>query len=144
MDGYWGLVTPSEGCSKGKQAARRSLQIHDTAEAHTSLGWALQHYDFDHAGAEREFRRAIDLNPRYATAHQWYGHCLGYLGRCKESLRHTTRALELDPLSLILHTSQGGSFWAARDFDQMIERSRRALELDPNFIPLHWMLAHGY
>ena len=65
------------------------------------MGWAILHHDFDYLGAEKEFQQAIELNPGYATAHQWYGHCLGYLGRAEASITQTTQALQLDPLSPI-------------------------------------------
>src|SRR4029077_17316030 len=74
--GFWGFVYPEEGCRKAKTAACKALEIEETAEAHASLGWAILHYDFDYVAAEKEFQRAIALNPRYAHAHQWYGHCL--------------------------------------------------------------------
>lgn len=144
LGGFWGFASPTEGCGKAKIAARQALEIDDSAEAHASLGWAILHYDFDHIAAEREFRRAIEINPRYATAHQWYGHCLAYVGRRDESIAETSRALELDPLSLIIHISRAGAFWLARNWDNAIADSQRALELDANFTPAHWLLAHGY
>jgi tetratricopeptide (TPR) repeat protein len=143
-DGFWGFAAPPEGCGKAKAAAQKALEIDDTAEAHASLGWAILHYDFDHLAAEREFRRAIALDSRYATAHQWYGHCLAYMGRSDEAVAETARALELDPLSLIIHASHAGAFWLARNWDRAIVHSRQALELDHNFTALHWLLAHGY
>src|SRR5262249_38776192 len=107
-------------------------------------GWAILHYDYDYTTAEAEFQRAIALNPRYATAHQWYGHLLGYVGRFDESAASTRRALQLDPLSPIIYASHAGSFWVARDWDQTIAACKRGLELDPNFAALHWLLAHAH
>jgi len=142
--GFWGFAPPPEGCGKAKAAAQKALEIDDTAEAHAALGWAILHYDFDHLAAEREFWRAIALDCRYATAHQWYGHCLAYMGRSEEAIAETGRALELDPLSLIIHASHGGAFWLARNWDRVIAQGRQALELDDNFAAIHWLLAHGY
>jgi TolB-like protein/Flp pilus assembly protein TadD len=144
LAGFWGFVNPEQGCLKAKAAAHKSLEIEDTAEAHASLGWAILHYEYDYSSAEREFQRAIALNPRYATAHQWYGHCLGYVGRFEESAASTRRALQLDPLSPIIHASHAGSFWVARDWDQTITACKHGLELDPNFAALHWLLAHAH
>ena len=79
--GWWGFVPPEQGCGRAKKAAQTSLDIEETAEAHASLGWGIIHYDFDVVAAEKEFQMAIRLDPRYATAHQWYAHFLGYMGR---------------------------------------------------------------
>jgi len=97
--GWWGFVEPEQGCGLAKEAARKSLEIEETAEAHASLGWAIIHDDFDTFSAEKEFRRAIELNPRYPSAHQWYAHLLGYMKRSDQSLQEATQALQLDPLS---------------------------------------------
>ena len=142
LAGFWAFVHPEDGCRKAKIAAVRSLEIEETAEAHASLGWAILHHDFDYRGAERHFQQAIALNPGYATAHQWYGHCLAYVGHREQSIDETTHALQLDPLSLIIHASCAGAFWFARQWDRAIETCHRGLELDENFAPLHWVLAH--
>jgi TolB-like protein/Flp pilus assembly protein TadD len=142
--GFWGFVCPQAGCRKAKAAARKALEIEETAEAHAALGWAIVHYDFDHLAAEKEFQRAIQLNPSYATAHQWYGQCLGYMGRFEEALVETTEARSLDPLSLIIYGSHGLTFWEARQWDRALEHCHKGLELDPNFVPLIWGLGHIY
>jgi TolB-like protein/tetratricopeptide (TPR) repeat protein len=142
--GFWGFVCPEEGCRTAKVAARKALEIEETGEAHASLGWAVLHHDFDYLGAEREFQRAIQLNPRYATAHQWYGQCLAYMGRFDEAQVETTRALQLDPLSLIIHTSHAATFWVARKWDRAIDHCLKASELDPNSVPLSCLLGHVY
>src|SRR5215472_14526390 len=103
--GWWGFITPDQGCGRAKAAARKALEIDETAEAHASLGFVILHYDFDYLSAEKELQRAIVLNPRYATAHQWYGHYLSYFGRFDEAVVETAQALKLDPISLILHAS---------------------------------------
>ncbi len=142
--GFWGFVSPELGCGRAKALAQRALEIDETAEAHASLGWAITHYDFDFFAAEKEFQRAIDLNPNYATVHQWHGHWLGYQGRLDQFLEAAARALQLDPLSLIINTTYAAVFWVGRQWDRAIEHCHRALELDPNFMALRWMLANAY
>ena len=142
--GFWGFAPPAETYAQAKVAAQKSLEIEETAEAHTSLGWALLHYDWDFAAAEKEFQRAIELNPNYATAHQWYGHYLGYSGQFDQCLEETSRALRLDPLSLIINTTYAGCFWFWRQWDRAIEHCHKAMELDPSFVGLLWLLANVY
>jgi TolB-like protein/Flp pilus assembly protein TadD len=142
--GFWGFAPPEETYAKAKIAAQKSLQIEETAEAHTSLGFALLHYDYDFLGAEKQFQRAIELNWNYATAHQWYAHCHAYLGRLDQCLEEATQALQLDPLSLIINTTFAGRFWFAREWDRAIEHCHKGLELDPSFAAMRWMLANVY
>ena len=99
---------------------------------------------FDHAAAEQEFQRAIEINCRYAHAHQWYGQCIAYMGRFEEALLETTQALQLEPLSLIIHTSHAAVYWSARKWDRAIEYCHKILELDPDFLPTCCLLAHVY
>jgi TolB-like protein/Tfp pilus assembly protein PilF len=140
--GFWGFTSPAQGCGSAKAAACKSLEIDETAEAHTSLGWALIHYDFDFLTAEHHFQRAIELNPGYATAHQWYAHCLGYSYRLDQSLERVRLALDLDPLSLNVNTTYVGVLWFQRKFDRAIEQCQKILELAPNFAILRWLLAN--
>src|SRR6266550_7076692 len=140
--GFWGFTSPAQGCGSAKAAACKSLEIDETAEAHTSLGWALIHYDFDFLTAEHHFQRAIELNPGYATAHQWYAHCLGYSYRLDQSLERVRLALDLDPLSLNVNTTYVGVLWFQRKFDYGIDQCKRALELSPNFAILRWLLGN--
>jgi TolB-like protein/Tfp pilus assembly protein PilF len=140
--GFWGFTSPAQGCGSAKAAACKSLEIEETAEAHTSLGWALIHYDFDFLTAEHHFQRAIELNPGYATAHQWYAHCLGYSYRLDQSLERVRLALDLDPLSLNVNTTYVGVLWFQRKFDRAIEQCQKILELAPNFAILRWLLAN--
>ena len=142
--GFWGFVSPERGCGRAKPLAQSALEIDETAEAHASLGWAIMHYDFDFVAAEKEFQRAINLNPNYATVHQWQGHWLGYQGRLDQFLEAAARALQLDPLSLIINTTYAAVFWVGRQWDRAIEHCHKALELDPNFMALRWMLANAY
>src|SRR5436190_14453896 len=140
--GFWGFTSPAEGCGKAKAAAIKSLEVEETAEAHTSLGWALIHYDFDFVTAEQHFQRAIELNPGYVTAHQWYAHCLGYSYRLDQSLERVQLALDIDPLSLLVNTTYVGVLWFQRKFDYGIDQCKRALELSPNFAILRWLLGN--
>jgi TolB-like protein/Flp pilus assembly protein TadD len=144
VSGFYGFASPEEGCGKAKAAARNALEIEEMAEAHASLGWAIMHYDWDLSTAQREFQLAIALNPRYATAHQWYGHCLGYMGRFNEAFVELKCAIQLEPLSLIIATSYAGISWLGREWEQAIEHSLRTLDLDPNFPPARWILGEAY
>lgn len=119
---------------KAKAAAEKALALDDTlAEAHTALAYVKEQYDWDWLGAEQEFKRAIELNPNYPTAHQYYSEYLTFLGRTEEAVREIQRAHELDPLSLIITTEMGYPYFAARRCDLAMEHFRKALELDPNF-----------
>lgn len=142
--GFWSFAAPADGCGKAKAAALNSLKIEDTAEARASLGWAILHYDWDFLAAESEFQRAIQLNPNYATARQWYGHCLGCMGRFDEAYEELRRAIHLEPLSLIISTSYAGISWLGRQWDQAIEQTRKTLDLDPNFAAGLWARARSY
>jgi TolB-like protein/Flp pilus assembly protein TadD len=142
--GFWSFASPMEGCGRSKAAALKALQIEDSAEAHASLGWATLHYDWDFFSAEREFQRAIQLNPRYATAHQWYGHCLGAMGRFDEAFTVLKHAIQLDPFSLIVATSYAGISWLGRRWNEAIDQTKKVLDLDPNYIAGRWALARSY
>jgi TolB-like protein/DNA-binding winged helix-turn-helix (wHTH) protein/Flp pilus assembly protein TadD len=121
---------------KARSAAEKALELDDTlAEAHTALAYIKEQYDWDWPGAEREFKRAIELNPNYATAHQYYSEYLAFLGRTEESLIHIRRAHELDPLSLIINTGLGYPYLCARRCNEALGEFRKALEIDPNFPP---------
>jgi eukaryotic-like serine/threonine-protein kinase len=119
---------------KAKEAALKSLQIDDTlAGAHTALAQVL-FFDLDFAGAIKEFQRAIDLDPNYATAHHWYANGpLLALGRFDEAIAEGARAVELDPLSPIINVNQANNFIIAGRCDEAIHQIRKALELDPEF-----------
>src|SRR6266403_1245104 len=140
-----GYLPPSEAWPKAKAAAMQALDIDDTlAEAHTSLGLVKEHFEWDWTGAEREFKRAIELNPNSATAHHWYGDYLANMGRPEEGLRETKRAQELDPLSLIINTTLGWQFYLARRSDQAIDQLRRVLDIDAKFTPARRVLEEVY
>ncbi len=140
-----GFVPPKDAYPKAKEAALKALAIDETlAEAHASLGYVDAVYDYDWSGGEREFQRAIALNPSYADAYRQYGITLRDEGRLEEAIAQHTRALELDPLSLIINRALGLTFYYSRQYDQAIEQERKALELDPKLSPAHESLGRAY
>jgi len=142
--GIWGPPSPAEAFRSAKAAAVKALEIDGTlAEAHTSLAW-ISSNDWEWASAEREYKRAFELNPNYATAHQWYAHYLMWMGRLDEAVREMKRAQELDPLSLVINTELGLPSYYGRRYDQAIEQYRKAVEMDPNFYRAHWQLGQAY
>jgi TolB-like protein/DNA-binding winged helix-turn-helix (wHTH) protein/Tfp pilus assembly protein PilF len=120
---------PRELFGKARAAALKATQIDDTAaEPHASLAFILVHYDFDWSGAEREFKRAFELNPNYATAHQWYGASyLSLIGKHAEAIAEAKRAQELDPLSPVISRDIGRAYYYAREYDHAIEQYRKPL-----------------
>ena len=138
-------LSPKESYPKAKAAAIKALELDDTlGEAHTSLAYSLINYDWDWRSAEREYQRAILLNPNYATAHQWYAECLSMLGRHSEAIAEIKRAQQLDPLSLIINQGVGGKYLYARRYDEAMAQFHRTLELYPHFPPTHQRLGWCY
>ena len=125
-------VAVAEGFERAKAYALKALELDETvAEAHASLAWVLFIYEWDWKGAEREFRRAIELDPRYASAHQWYAFLLASQGKCEEGLVEAHTALELDPASISARRSLGWLYFYARRFDQARDQLMRAVEMNP-------------
>ena len=123
----------------------RALEFDSTlAEAHASLAHILFEFDHDWTGAEREYRRAIELDSSYATAHHWYGGFLSAMGRHDEALQQAVTARALDPLSRIIQTWVGLRYYFAGKYDAAIAEYLKALELDPDFAPAHWHLGWAY
>ena len=123
----------------------QALKLDDTLpEAHTSLGYLKLSYDWDFAAAEKEFQRAIDLNPGYPTAHHWYAHYLLAKGQIDQALAEMKRAQELEPLSLILNTGVGWCLYYARRYDEAIQQFQYVFQMEPNFIPAQFALAMTY
>ncbi|MDQ3711400.1 MAG: winged helix-turn-helix domain-containing protein, partial [Acidobacteriota bacterium] len=119
---------------KAKQAVSKALSLDDNlAEAHAALGQIVVYYDYDFVGAEREYKRAIELDPNYATAHQWYSELLMGLGTHEEALAEIRWALEIDPLSLLLNRQYGASLLFARQYDASIAQMKKTVDLDANF-----------
>ncbi len=132
----------AESMSKARAAALKAIELDDRlAEAHTSLALIGETFDFDWEKAEKEFRRAIDLDPNYATAHQWYAEYLGLLGRFSEAFAESDRARQLDPLSLVIAADKGTTLYYARQYDAAIAQSRAIKEMDPAFPLAHMALA---
>jgi DNA-binding winged helix-turn-helix (wHTH) protein/Flp pilus assembly protein TadD len=119
---------------QARAAASRALQLDEgLAEAHTAHALIVQNHDWDWQTSEKEYRRAIELNPNYATAHHWYAEHLMWLGRFDEALRESERARQLDPLSLIIAADYGSILYFSRQYDRAIEQFRTVLRKDPNF-----------
>ena len=136
---------PRELMPKAKEAALKALALDDKlAEAHASLGQIAEYYDYDFATAEREYRRALELNPNYATAHQWLAEHLSGMKRFDEAIAEIRRALELDPLSAIINRVYADILVDARRFDEAIEQYQKTIELDPNFSTAHFFLGRAY
>jgi tetratricopeptide (TPR) repeat protein len=134
-----------EGMERARAEARKALELDETlAEAHTSLGWVMFIYDWDWAGAGREFSRAIELNPRYSTARQWRSWFLAAMGRFEEALSEGRAAVELDPLSVSIRRSLGWLYYYARDYEGALEHLRRALMMNPTAEETHRLLGLLY
>ncbi len=141
----YNALPPREVMPKAKAAAVRALEIDDTlAEAHTSLAHIQCAYEWNWPEGEREFRRALELNPGYATAHQWYAWYLTAMGRVDEAFAENNRAQELDPLSVVINTQMGSILYLTRHYDQAIDRCRKSLNMDPNFVQAHYILGRAY
>jgi TolB-like protein len=134
-----GSQPPSEVQPKAKAAALKALGLDSgLADAHNSLAYTKLNYDWDWAGAEEEFKRAIELNPGYAHAYHWYAHALLSSGRLDEALAKSNRALELDPLSPIINVHLAWHYLYARQYDRALDQLAKTLELDPNYALAHW------
>jgi TolB-like protein/Tfp pilus assembly protein PilF len=140
-----GLVSSKEGYLKAKDAALKALELDDTlAEAHTSLAFIKSSYDWDWSGADKEFQRAIELNPSSADAHEAHAEALWETGRLDEAIAESKATLALDPLSVNNNDNLGLEFFMARQYDRAIEQERKVLELDPNFIDAYYFRGMAY
>jgi serine/threonine-protein kinase len=138
-------IAPREAARRAREAARAAIALDDTLpEAYTSLAYTSFFFEWDFAGAGREFERSIRLNPNVATTHQWYSIYLAAMGRAEESYLEADRALELDPLSMIIYTSAGDARFFARRFAEAASYYLKALELEPDFVPAVTDLARAY
>ncbi len=136
--GYFRDTALPEPITKGREAAERALQLDDNlAEAHSAMGTALAlHREW--RAAEREFKRAIELDPTNAIAHYFYGYfILAPMGRTDEAINELKRSLETDPLSLIVNNNLGGLYYSERQYDRAVQQLRRTLEIDPQFVIAH-------
>jgi serine/threonine protein kinase/tetratricopeptide (TPR) repeat protein len=132
--GAWSYLPEKEAYPKAREQAQKALEIDSLlAEAYSSLAAVKFEYEWDWSGAEKYYRRAIELNPNYPTAHQWYSEFLTSMGRFDEAFTEIQIAQELDPLSPIIYLARALVLYYARQYDQALEFCQRALELDPNF-----------
>jgi DNA-binding winged helix-turn-helix (wHTH) protein/tetratricopeptide (TPR) repeat protein len=142
----YGVLSPTEAYPQAMRAATRAVEIDDTiAEPHVALARIKANYDWDWSGAQTEFKRAIELNPTYSTAHYFYA--LNYLvpmGKLDEAAEELRRALELEQFSLIINTNLGLIFYYQGKYDQAIAQYRKALELDGHFVTARLRLIDVY
>jgi tetratricopeptide (TPR) repeat protein len=144
-DWEYGGMAPKEAFPKAKAAATKALELDDTlGEAHTSLAFCLDLYDWNWDSAESEFKRAIELNPGYATAHHWYSWHLAELGRKDEAIAEMREAANLDPLSLIISADLAEVLLVARLYEQSIQQSLGTIAMDPSFAVAHYQLGQAY
>jgi TolB-like protein/DNA-binding winged helix-turn-helix (wHTH) protein/Tfp pilus assembly protein PilF len=144
-DWQYAVMTPKEAFPKAKAAAIKALELDSTlGEAHNSLAFILDGFDWDLDSGGKEFRRAIELNPGYATAHHWYAWHLSLLGRYDEAIAEMRKAENLDPLSLIINADLAELLVLAHSYDESIRQSRKTIEMDPNFALAHNQLAQAY
>jgi serine/threonine-protein kinase len=138
-------VSPAQAMPRAKAAAARALELSPSlAEAHASMAHALQNFDWDWRGAEREYQQAIKLNPNYADAHHWYAFLLMQTGRSQEAIREALQAEQLAPFEPPIVAGVCRQYFLARQFDLAIQECRRAIEIDPNYVPGRIELGMAY
>jgi TolB-like protein/DNA-binding winged helix-turn-helix (wHTH) protein/Flp pilus assembly protein TadD len=144
-DWQYAVMTPKEAMPKAKAAAMKAIELDSSlGEAHNSLAFCLDGFDWDLKGGEREFLRALELNPGYATAHHWFAWHLSLMGRYPEAIAEMKKAQNLDPLSLIIQADLAELLVIAHEYDESIQQSQKAIEMDPNFAMAHNQLGQGY
>jgi len=128
-----------------KAKAMRALELDENlAGAHATLAYVAFLYDWNWLEAEKEFKRAIALNPKYAIAHSWYGFFLDMMGRIEEGLRENMRAREIEPDSVVVNQMLGQHYFFARQYEQAAKQLTTTLEMDPNFANAHYTLGMVY
>ena len=143
--GWYGYVGPAEGCQKGKAQALRTLAIDpNLAEAHAALAWATESFDYDFLTAEREYRRAIALDPRYSVAHYRLAVSLAYVGRFEEAIAESKLAVSLDPYAAAPIASLSFVYQLAGECEQLLAHAKKNAELHPDTPLAHWGLGGGY
>ena len=144
-DWQYAVMTPKEAFPDAKSAALKALELDSTlGEAHNSLAFVLDGFDWDFDAAGKEFQRAIELSPGYATAHHWYAWHLSLLGRYDDAIAEMKKAQNLDPLSLIINADLAELLVLAHHYDESVAQSRKTIEMDPNFALAHNQLAQAY
>jgi tetratricopeptide (TPR) repeat protein len=147
LSGDWeyGILSPQDASAKSHAAALKAVALDDTsAQAHTSLALSLDLYGWEWDAAEKEYKRALELNPGYATAHQWYAWHLLVTGRTTEGLFELRTAYSLDPLSLIISADLADALCIAHLCEESLQQSMRTLDFDPNFALGHYQLGQAY
>jgi TolB-like protein/DNA-binding winged helix-turn-helix (wHTH) protein/Tfp pilus assembly protein PilF len=144
-DWQYAVMSATEALPKAKAAAMKALQLKNSlGEAHTSLAFCLDGFDWDFTSAESEFQQGVKLSPNYATGHHWYAWHLSLLRRYDEAIAEMRRAEKLDPLSLIIKADLAELLLIAHSYDESIEQSRKTIEMDPNFALAHNQLGQAY
>jgi len=146
LSGDWeyGILSPQDAFPKAKVAAIKALALDDDlSEAHTSLAFILDLYEWSWASAEKEYRRALALNPGYATAHHWYAWHLIVTGRDGEGIAELKKAQSLDPLSLIISADLADALCIAHLYDEAVQQSQKTIEMDPHFAVAHYQLGQA-
>ena len=148
-DAYFRLsnvhFSPREVLPKAKEAALRAVEIDkNLAEAHSSLALIQVYYDHDWIQAEREFKKALELDPDLTSAHQRYGSYLTFMGRFEEAIRHYETALELDPFSLQVNMNLATAYYLRGEYDRAVNHLAKTMELEPNYMPTHFVLGCVY
>jgi TolB-like protein/Tfp pilus assembly protein PilF len=138
-------ISPKQAYTRARAAAERAIALDDhLAEAHTSLAAVMTDYDWDWDGADREYRRAIELNPNYVTAHSWYAEQLSRMGRHDDAVAEARRAGELDPLSLASSMIVSWILYFARRYDEALEQGRLTLEIERDYATVHRIMGWAY
>ena len=141
----YGGLPPKQTYPQAKRAAERALELDERlAEAHAALAFIRAAYDWDWAGAESGYRRALELNPNYETAHQWYAEYLSGQGRHEEAIAEIRRAKEINPVSLIVNAVEAWVLYHAREYDQAIAQAQKVVEMDPYFAEVYEYLKRCY
>jgi tetratricopeptide (TPR) repeat protein len=144
-DWQYAAMTPKEALPKAKAAAIKALELDGAlGEAHNSLAFCLDGFDWDFNSAGQEFRRAIELNPGYATAHHWYAWHLSLVGQNEQAIVQMKKAENLDPLSIIINADLAELLVLAHAYDESISQSRKTIEMDPEFALAHNQLGQAY
>jgi TolB-like protein/DNA-binding winged helix-turn-helix (wHTH) protein/Flp pilus assembly protein TadD len=144
-DWEYGVLSPQDAFPKAKAAATKALALDEKlGEAHTSLAFTLDLYDWDWKTAEKEYQRAIALNPGYATTHHWYAWHLIVMGRNDEGIAELRKAQSLDPLSLIISADLADALCIAHRYDESVQQSRKTIDMDPNFAVAHYQLGQAF
>jgi tetratricopeptide (TPR) repeat protein len=144
-DWEYGILSPQDAFTRAKAAATKALTLDDSlGEAHTSLAFAFDLYDWDWGAAENQYKRAIALNPGYATTHHWYAWHLMVVGRTVEGIAELRKAQSLDPLSLIISADLADALCIAHRYEESVQQSRKTLDMDPNFAVAHYQLGQAF